>query len=104
MAKTKKEKVVKSEVKSEGYQLEVNVNDVTFKTEAPSLGEALQKFVDSPEFPFSPKTRTFIKYGKANDLRSVTLPVFRARRLFSIISTKPSSMELMALKLLNTLE
>src|SRR3990167_2869632 len=86
-------------VKKPVYHLEVNVNDVDYKGKADSLEQALKDFVDSPDFPFSVKTRVFMKFGKGKDMQERTYPVFVARRLFNRISFRDSALEILANKL-----
>lgn len=102
MTKTKK---VKKEVKASeekvknDYHLTVYVNDVVFSTKAKDLTEALTQFINSPEFPNAPKTKTIFKFGKGKTLSQRLFHVPEARRMFSIISHKPSALEVLASKL-----
>ena len=93
----KEKKATKPKV--EKYRLEVNVNDTDYKGKAASLQQALQDFVDSPSFPFSVKTRVFMKFGKGKDMQERTYPVFVARRLFNRISFRESALEILSSKL-----
>jgi len=100
MPKTKKLGSAKPKKAKKNYHLEVKVNDLVYKGDASTLEQALTDFVDSPSFPFSVKTRVFIKFGKEGEPeQSRTYPVFVARRLFSRISFKESALELLSSKL-----
>ena len=82
------------------YHLEVSVNDTVYKGDAMSLQQALEDFVKSTSFPFSIKTRVFLKYGKeGEEMQQRTYPVHMARRIFHRISFRESALEILANKL-----
>ena len=95
----KTEKKTKKVAPRKDYHLEVRVNDIVFKTKAKDLNEALTQFINSPEFPFAPKTKTFITFGKGKNASQRLFHVPEARRIFSMISHKPSALEVLATKL-----
>ena len=103
MPKVKEKKISKPKIEVEKkpkYHLEVNVNDLEYKGEAESLEQALTDFVNSPDFPFSVKTRVFMKFGKeGEELQTRFYPVIVARKLFKRISFKESALEILANKL-----
>ena len=82
------------------YHLEVHVNDLVYKGQAETLEQALTDFVNNPNFPFSVKTRMFLKFGKEGEPeQSRTYPVFVARKLLNRISFRESALEILANKL-----
>jgi len=83
----------------EQYHLEIRVNDVDFKTKASTLEEAIQSFIDSPEYPLGAKTTAVIKvkFGKKETVR--TLPVVQARRTFLSMQSKDTVMEILSAQL-----
>jgi hypothetical protein len=85
------------------YALEVSVNDIEFKTTGKTLAEALAKFVESGEFPYGVKTRVAIKYSKGKETGKKLMHVPEARRIFNMISAKPTALELFAARLESTL-
>jgi len=99
--KATKPKAEKAEEKPKlDYHLEVHVNDLVYKGQAETLEQALTDFVNSPNFPFSVKTRMFMKFGKeGEELQTRTYPVFVARRLLKRISFRESALEILANKL-----
>lgn len=106
MPKAKKEKSPKAtkplgavKTKGKGVTLEVSVNDLEYKAKAVDLHQALLDLVTSPEFPFAIKTRAFVKFSNGKVERSVTYPTAVARRVFRLVSTDPTSLELLAVKL-----
>lgn len=103
MAKTKKAPAKKlgssKPKKAPKYRLEVIVNDTDYKGTADSLTQALTDFVESGDFPFGVKTRVVIRYKKGDVERQKLWHVPEARRVFNIISAKPSALELLATKL-----
>ena len=99
MPKLKVKKVTKPKVKKPKYHLEIHVNDLVYKGEAETLEQALQDFVNNPNFPFSVKTRVFMKFGEGKELQTRTYPVFVARRLFKHISFREAALEILANKL-----
>lgn len=100
MPKTKKLGSAKpKKAKKLDYYLDVSVNDTQFRCEAVDLSEALKNFVNSVNFPFSIKTRAFLKYGNKEVERERFYHVPEARRLFRLISSDPSALEILARKL-----
>ena len=81
------------------YTLEIDINDSNFKTEADSLKEAFTDIITRDDFPFAPKTRVFIKYGKGKIVNTKIMNVVMARRIFSIMDHKESAVEIFTNKL-----
>lgn len=100
MAKTKKAAEPKSEKKSvDTFSFELKVNDITFETKSSDLKSALVEFIKSPLFPVGVKTRVFIKYGFGKKVVTKTIPVFMARKVFSILAHKDSAVDIFVSKL-----
>lgn len=93
---TKEKKTVK---KAKDYNLEVTINDNTFKSSADSLKEALTDIITRPDFPFAPKTRVFIKYGNKDVVKQKVMNTVIARRIFAIMSHKDIVVEIFTNKL-----
>jgi len=98
MPKTK-EKSVKVTKPRPAYTLEVSVNDTEYKGKAKDLRSALSNFVKSPDFPFSVKTRVFIKFGVGKDLRQKTYSPSIARKIFNRISFRDTALDILSRKL-----
>ena len=81
------------------YKLEISVNDIEHKVATNDLLKALTAFVASPEFPFSIKTRVLIKFSKGKNEGQRFYHVPEARRVFSMISHKEGSLEVLAQKM-----
>ena len=81
---------------AKSFTLEVYVNDLKYKAKAKNLETALRDFVASPAFPFSIKTRVFLKFGKGKDLSTRTYSVNIGRRLFRNIQFKESALEILS--------
>lgn len=90
----KKEKVVKKEVKKE-YFMEVNVNDLEFKTTGVDIRECLSNFVSDKEFPRGAKTRLFIVYGNKDKTRNRVYHIAIARRLLMTLKNKQSTFDIL---------
>lgn len=81
------------------YALEVSVNDVEYKGSAQTMEQALNDFVTSTSFPFSVKTRVLLKFSDGKREGSQRYSALMARRVFKMISSKPSALEIMARKM-----
>lgn len=92
-------KLVKKVERKENVTLEISVNDLEYKSRAANLHEALVDFVNSPHFPFSIKTRVFVKFDNGKKERSRLYPTAIARRLFRIVSRNDDALELLSAKL-----
>ncbi len=108
MAKTKKVSTPKTEetitkTKKE-YTVEIDINDSHFEAEADSLKDAFVDIVGRPDFPFAPKTRVFIKYGKGDVIKQKIINIIMARRIFSMMAHKESAIEIFTNKLSEYLE
>lgn len=102
MAKTKKTPKLgsgKTTPTKKPYSLEVVVNDTVYQRNAKNLSMALRDFVEGGDFPYGVKTRVVIRYKKGKVERQRLLHVPEARRVFNMISAKPSALELYADKL-----
>lgn len=93
MSKTTK-KVAKKKVAE--YKLNIKVDDVDFNAEGDTIQEALEKFIDSPEFPFGAKTQAVFTVKKGKEQATFTAPAIRARRLFMQFPEKDSALEIFA--------
>ena len=78
------------------FRFEVTVNDVEFKTTAKNLREALEKFINSPVYPFGAKTQAVFKYGIGKNVRVKRLFPAHARRLLLMLKHKPSAADVFA--------
>lgn len=81
------------------FTLEVKVNDVEFKTESASFAEALERFVDSPEFPFGAKTKAIFTFGAGKKKKIRIFPPIAARRLLLTMKHKGTSLGMLASKM-----
>lgn len=95
-AETKKPVVKKAKG---AYTLEVSVNDVNYEGTGESMVDILSKFVTSQDFPFSIKTRVFMKFsdGKKEGIQRYSAMV--ARRIFKVLASKTSALEIQARKM-----
>ncbi len=109
MTKSKLTKVVKKEVKEKktkvakktkgAYTLEVKVDDVKYKGSADSLVEALSDFVASKDYPLGAKTMAVFNVINGDKTYSEIWRVTRARKMFTLMSLKPTTIELIARKM-----
>lgn len=111
MAKTNKEKKViinkeessetpvKKKVAHKDYTLEIEINDSNFEAKGESLKDCFVDIIGRSDFPFAPKTRVFIKYGKGDVVNTKIMNVVMARRIFSIMEHKESAIEIFTNKL-----
>lgn len=95
MPKTKQTKSKPAKKKPE-YELNIKVDDVDETYEADTIQEALEKFIDSPEFPFGAKTQAVFTISKGKESGVLTIPAIRARRLFLQFPEKDTSLEVFA--------
>ena len=81
------------------YTLEVSVNDVEYKGSGESMVDALSMFVASQDFPFGVKTRVLFKFsdGKKEGIQRYSAMV--ARRIFKVLASKTSALEIQAKKM-----
>lgn len=86
-------------VKKGAYTLEVSVNDVEYKGTGENMVDALSMFVASPVFPFSVKTRVLLKFSDGKKKGSQLYRALMARRIFKLISSKPSALEIQSRKM-----
>lgn len=84
-------------------RLEVKVNDVHFKTNAPDFETALTEFVQSPEYPLGAKTTAIISYAQGANKGTRVLHPSEARRTFKAMSLKGSAITILAYKLTSSL-
>lgn len=97
---TKKAKTTTKAPKKDGaYELEVSVNDILYKTDAPTLAEAITNFVESSVFPVGIKTRVLLTYRTGKTECRKVYSVVQGRRVFSRLAHKPAVIELIAGKL-----
>ena len=99
MAKTKTTKVKKVK-KSEGkYTLAVKVDDVDYKGSADTMVQALTDFVASKSYPLGAKTFAVFNVGNGDKTYSEIWRVARCRKMFNLMSLKPTAIEIVAGKL-----
>ena len=94
--KTKEPKVKKSEGK---YTLAVKVDDVNYKGSADSMVQALTGFVASKGYPLGAKTFAVFSVGNGDKTYSEIWRVARCRKMFNLMSIKPTAIELIARKM-----
>lgn len=98
MAKTKK--VSEKKTKKSDFRFEVIVNDTHFKTTKDTLPEAIEEFLNSPEFPAGAiKTKVIVRMGTGDELTQKIWQSAEARRVFSNLSIKPELIELFSEKI-----
>lgn len=94
--KTKEPKVKKSEGK---YTLAVKVDDVNYKGSADSMVQALTDFVASKNYPLGAKTMAVFDVSNGEKKHSEIWRVARCRKMFNLMSLKPTAIEIVAGKL-----
>ena len=99
MTKTKTAEVKKVK-KSEGkYTLAVKVDDVDYKGSADTMVQALTDFVASKEYPLGAKTFAVFNVSNGDKSYSEIWRVARCRKMFNLMSLKPTAIEIVAGKL-----
>ena len=81
------------------YTLSVSVNDVEYKGSGATMVDALTGFTASKDFPFSVKTRVVFKFSNGKKDGLFRQPTAMARRVFKMLSSKPSAVEILARKM-----
>ena len=94
--KTEKPKVKKSKGK---YTLAVKVDDVDYKGNADSMVQALTDFVASKKYPLGAKTFAVFSVSNGEKTYSEIWRVARCRKMFNLMSLKPTAIEIVAGKL-----
>lgn len=92
----KKTKAVKSKGK---YTLAVKVDDVNYKGSAVSMVQALTDFVASKKYPLGAKTFAVFSVSNGQKTYSEIWRVARCRKMFNLMSIKPTAIEIVAGKL-----
>ena len=99
MAKTKKTTVKKVKKTDGKYTLAVKVDDVDYKGSADSMVQALTDFVASKSYPLGAKTFAVFNVSNGAKTYSEIWRVARCRKMFNLMSLKPSAIEIVAGKL-----
>ena len=90
------EKVKKTKGK---YTLAVKVDDVDYKGSADSMVQALSDFVASKNYPLGAKTMAVFNVSNGDKTYSEIWRVARCRKMFNLMSFKPTAIEIVAGKL-----
>lgn len=106
MPKVKKvsasQKVTKPKKEKE-YRLEVSLNNTMFVHRGDSLLEAVQGFVNDPDFPLAVKTKVFLKYSNGGTERHKLINVSSARTIFKRLRFDEDQARFLAEKLAHEL-
>ena len=93
-------KTVKKVKKTKGkYTLAVKVDDVDYKGSADSMVQALSDFVASKNYPLGAKTMAVFNVSNGDKTYSEIWRVARCRKMFNLMSLKPTAIEIVAGKL-----
>ena len=81
------------------YTLAVKVDDVNYKGNADTMVQALTDFVASKHYPLGAKTFAVFNIGNGEKTYSEIWRVTRCRKMFNLMSLKPTAIEIVAGKL-----
>ena len=81
------------------YTLAVKVNDVDYKGSADTMVQALTDFVTSKSYPLGAKTFAVFNVSNGEKTYSEIWRVARCRKIFNLMSLKPTAIEIVAGKL-----
>ena len=88
-----------SKSKEGKYTLAVKVDDVNYMGSADSMVSALTDFVASKNYPLGAKTMAVFNVRKGEKIYSEIWRVARCRKMFNLMSLKPTAIEIVAGKL-----